>query len=93
MEPRVRNKPLQRALALHYAEPYCIEHGLSVEKLKRQDFAVIIDQMIFAQPTGVKPDGLRDDIASQPLPTLIISLDANNNIKVESTEHTRKYLS
>ena len=88
MEPRVRNKPLQRALALHYAEPYCIEHGLSVEKLKKQVFAVIIDQMIFAQP-----DGLRDDIASQPLPTLILSLDANNNIKVESTEHTREYLS
>ena len=48
--------------------------------------------MIFAQPTGVKPDGLCNDIASQPLPTLILSLDANEHIKVEPTEHTQKYL-
>lgn len=85
-------KPLQRAMAEACAENYCRANGLSLEKLKAQRFEVIMDQMIFAQPTGVKPDGLCNDIATRPYPTLILRLDDNGELCIEQTEYTRKYL-
>lgn len=85
-------KSLLRAMAEACAESYCKANGLSLEKLKAQRFEVIMDQMVFAQPTGVKPDGLRNDIATRPYPTLILRLDDKGEIKIEQTEYTRKYL-
>jgi len=90
--PYLRAKPLQRALAEACAAGYCREHGLSVDKLKAQRFETIADMMVFAQPTGVVPDGLRNDIATRPIPTLLIRLDESGNLVVESTPHTEKYL-
>ena len=91
--PYFRAKPLMRAMAEICAEDYCKTNNLSVEKLKTQRFEIIVDQMIFAQPTGIKPDGLRNDIATQPYPTLILRLDEHGEIQVEPTEYTQKYLS
>ena len=85
-------KPLQRAMAEACAENYCRANGLSLEKLKAQRFEVIMDQMIFAQPTGVKPDGLCNDIATRPYPTLILRLDDKGELCIEQTEYTRKHL-
>lgn len=85
-------QPLQRAMAEACAENYCRANGLSLEKLKAQRFEVIMDQMIFAQPTGVKPDGLCNDIATRPYPTLILRLDDKGELCIEQTEYTRKYL-
>lgn len=85
-------KPLLRAMAEACAESYCNANGLSLEKLRAQRFEVIMDQMVFAQPTGVKPDGLRNDIATRPYPTLTLRLDDKGEIKIEQTEYTRKYL-
>ena len=80
-EPLLTAKPLLRAMALQCAEPYCEKYGLSVEKLKDQKFEVILDEIFFAQPTGVKPDGLRNDLATVPYPTLIMRLDEDGNIR------------
>ena len=91
--PYSRAKGLYRALALNYAENYCRQHDLSLEKLKTQRFETIADTMVFAQPTGVQPDGLRNDIATQPVPTLILKADPEGKLQIETTEHTRKYLS
>ena len=63
-----------------------------MEKLKTQRFEMIGDKMIFAQPTGVAPDGLCNDIATRPFPTLVIHLDASGNLVVEATPHTYRYL-
>ena len=91
--PYLRVKPLQRAMAEACVAGYCHEHGLSLEKLKTQKFETIADMMVFAQPTGVTPDGLRNDIETRPYPTLIIRLDDNGNLVIEGTQHTNKYLS
>lgn len=85
-------KPLQRAMAEACAEGYCRANGLSMEKLRTQRFEVIMDQMVFAQPTGVKPDGLCNDIATRPYPTLILRLDDKGELCIEQTEYTQKYL-
>ena len=90
--PYLRVKPLQRAMAEACAADYCRKHGLSLEKLKKQRFETIADMMVFAQPTGVTPDGLRNDIATRPFPTLIIRLDDSGNLVVEGTPHTKEYL-
>ena len=90
--PYLRVKPLQRAMAEACAADYCHKHGLSLEKLKTQRFETIADMMVFAQPTGIAPDGLRNDIATRPYPTLIIRLDDSGKLVVEGTQHTEKYL-
>ena len=87
-----RTKPLQRVMAEAAVAGYCKEHNLSIEKLKTQRFETIADMMMFAQPTGVKPDGLRNDIETRPFPTLVIKLDEEGRLTIEETPHTAKYL-
>lgn len=90
--PYLRAKPLVRAMAEYCAEAYCKANNLSVEKLRSQRFEIIADQMVFAQPTDVKPDGLCNDLDTQPYPTLILRLDSHGAIQIETTDYTRKYL-
>lgn len=94
MHVQTRNgiQGIMKAIALEAASRYCLEHGLSLEKLKAQKCEIIENAMVFAQPTGVKPDGLRNDLATRPHPTLILKLDKNGNLLIETTEHTKKYL-
>ncbi len=93
-EPRYskETQALQRALATECAVLYCKNHGLSVAKLKAQRFAIIQGVAIFAQPSEAKPDGLTNDLATQPVPTLLIHQDGET-LKIETTEHTRRFLS
>ena len=88
----LKAKPLLRAMALQCAEPYCEKYGLSVEKLKSEEFGVILDMIIFAHPTGVEPDGLCNDLATQPYPTLALRLDEGGKICCVETAYTRQYL-
>ena len=90
--PYQRTKPLQRAMAEAVVAGYCKEHNLSLEKLKTQRFETIADMMMFAQPTGIQPDGLRNDIETRPYPTLVIKLDNSGQLLIEETQHTAKYL-
>ena len=91
-DPYMRTKPLQRAMAEAVVAGYCREHGLSLEKLKAQRFETIADVMMFAQPTNVQPDGLRNDIETRPYPTLVIKLDGRGQLLIEETPHTATYL-
>lgn len=91
-DPLLKAKPLLRAMALQCAEPYCEKYGLSVEKLKDQKFEVIPDEIFFAQPTGIEPDGLRSDLETVPYPTLIMRLDEDGNIRFQETAYTRQYI-
>ena len=82
---------VQRALALEAAKSYCKENGLSVDKLRNQRFIIINSTAAFGQPSDVVPDGLMNDIATQPKPTLIFRLE-DGELIIEETEHTREYL-
>lgn len=84
-------RSLQKALALEYAKQYCAQRGLSNEKLKAQRLEFINGAAIFAQPSGITPNGLLNDIATQPFPTLVIKL-IDGKLTFETTEHTDKYL-
>ena len=94
-EAQVKRKmenDLQKALALEAAKDYCKKNNLSLEKLKKQKFQIVYDSAIFAQPNNIIPNGLCNDLATQPKPTLIVK---NNDLGliVEQTEYTQKYLS
>lgn len=82
---------LQKALAMEYAIDYCKHNGLASQKLLKQRVDVVSNHAIFFQPSDVKPDGLRNDLATLPFPTLIITFDGEK-LSVETTEHTEKYL-
>ena len=84
-------KRTQWALAFEIARGYCERNGLSVDKLRRQRFELIYDQAIFAQPGEAKPNGLINDLETQPKATLIIQC-SEDRISVQETEYTRKYL-
>ena len=90
-EKREAEQRLGRAMALKIAEAYCMEHGYSMEKVREQRFFLMYDETIFAQPRGVEPDGLTNDMDTMPLPTLIITVD-KGELVVRTTEHTDKYL-
>ena len=85
-------KALIRVIVESYVKPFCQANNLSPEKLSAQKFEIIADTIIFAQPTDVKPDGLRNDIDTQPKPTLVLQLNSNGEIQIETTECTEKYL-
>lgn len=91
MENRQAEREFRRAIALEAASRYCLTNQLSVEKLGQQRFEWFGDAAVFAQPSGIKPDGLKNDLETQPKPTLILRLD-NGKFHIEQTEHTKKYL-
>ncbi len=82
---------IEKLVALQAVSEYCRSNGLSLAKLKDQKFYIFEDCMIFAQPSDVKPDGLRNDLATQPRPTLVLK-EGSGGLQIEATEHTRKYL-
>jgi len=88
---RKNNGNIQRALALEVAKPFCKENGFSFEKLEKQRVIVMNDSVVFAAPSNVKPDGLRNDIATQPIPTILVKIE-DGGIVCEATEHAKKYL-
>lgn len=89
---RVRaEKALKKAIALEAVSHYCRTNGLSVEKLMRQRFEWLGDMAVFAQPSGVKPNGLMNDLETQPLPTLILC-EKGGKMEIRETEHTKKFL-
>lgn len=91
MKQQQATRSTQRALALEVAKGYCTENGLSYAKLCQQRFNLIYDEAIFSQPSDVVPDGLRNDLATQPKPTLIIK-NVDGVVTVKETEYTKQYL-
>lgn len=82
---------LQRLLALEFAKPFCEQHGYSFEKLKKQRFLFCNCTAGFAQPSGVKPNGLCNDMDTMPIPTLAIRLEGDR-LTIEAFEAAEKYL-
>lgn len=82
---------LEKALAVEYAKKYYIEHGLSIEKLQMQRFALSANECCFAQPSGVKPKGLTNDKETMPKVTLIIKF-VDGQLQIEETEYTVQFL-
>lgn len=82
---------ISKDTAYRIAEEYCISKGYDPEKLKTQvvrQFWGSASGYCFGQPTGVKPNGLCNDIATQPIGTLIVFSDGT----VDESENARKYL-
>lgn len=82
---------VEKLLAIQAVADYCTANGLSVDKLSKQIYDVYFDTAMFSAPSGVSSDGLRNDIASQPLPVLIME-GRGDNLIIRQTEHTKKYL-
>ena len=82
---------LLRTMALNLAKQYCEDNQLSYEKLSKQRFDILYDIASFSQPSDVKPNGLLNDMATMPFPTLVIKTK-DDEIVFEQTEYTQKYL-
>lgn len=84
-------KSLQRLLAIEYVKDYCIQKGLSLEKLKTQRFELSYSECGFFQPSDATVLGLTNDQETMPKATLIIKNEHGELIICE-TEYTKKYL-
>lgn len=79
------------------AEPiaiaYCEEKGYSIESLKRLDYFGHSSNLgLFGIKSKVIPDGLMNDLATQPTPILGVILDdSGSDFRVEETEYTKDY--
>ena len=82
---------LHKALAIEIARKYCELNGLSKEKLLKQYFFDGTESLIFAQPSDVEPDGLKNDMETMPRPTLVIK-HKDGEVEVNQTEWTKTYL-
>ena len=82
---------VEKTMAIHTVEKYCADNGLSVDKLRGLIFDISDNVAMFMAPSEIKPDGLLNDIASQPRPVLTIE-DMNGNIHIRQTEYTSKYI-
>jgi len=74
--------------ALEIAKRYCENNGLSPEKLEDQYTQFISDKLIFVSFPPEKPDGLKNDLETQGIPTLLVC----DGYSVVETEYTRLYL-
>lgn len=88
---RKMEKELQKALAIAYVTPFCLEKNLSLEKLQLQRFILSCNECAFAQPSSVKLDGLVNDAETMPKVTLIVKYEAGQ-LKIEETEYTKEFL-
>lgn len=84
-------KRLQRLLAIEYVKDYCIQNGLSLEKLKLQRFELSYNECGFFHPSDVTALGLTNDQETMPKATLIIK-NENEELIICETEYTKKYL-
>ena len=82
---------VEKTMALHTVEKYCAENGLSVDKLRGLIFDISDNVAMFMAPSEVKPNGLLNDMASQPRLVLAIE-DMNGNLQIRQTEYTSKYI-
>lgn len=82
---------LQKALAIAYVTPFCLENNLSLEKLQTQRFILCCNECAFAQPSNIKPEGLTNDGDTMPKVTLLIKHE-DGKLKIEETECTKEFL-
>lgn len=85
-------KSLQRLLAIEYVKDYCIQNGLSLERLKTQRFELSYNECGFFQPSNIPALGLVNDYETMPKATLIIR-NENGRLIIIETEYTKQYLS
>lgn len=96
-KPSVRvHKPggiqgVEKLIALHAVSDYCAANGLSIDKLSKLIYDVYFETALFLAPTGVEPNGLLNDIATQPVPVLIIE-GKDDDLNIRQTEYTSKYI-
>ena len=88
---RKMEKELQKALAIAYVTPFCLENNLSLEKLQSQRFILSCNECAFAQPSDAKSNGLVNDAETIPKVTLIVRHEAGQ-LKIEETEYTKVFL-
>lgn len=81
----------QKAMAIASAKDYCRENGISWELLQKQRFDLLGMTAVFSQPSPSQPQGLVNDMETQPKPTLIIRY-LDGDLVFEQTEYTRQYL-
>ena len=85
-------KSLQRLLAIEYVKDYCLQKGLSLERLKTQRFELSYHECGFFQPSDIPALGLVNDYETMPKATLIIK-NENGRLIISETEYTKQYLS
>ena len=79
-----------KELCMKKIKKYCLDNGISLEKLETQESLLINTSFIVAQPIKIEnSDGLRTDLATQPKPTLIYDITSD---KITETEYTNIYL-
>ena len=88
---RKMEKELQKALAIAYVTPFCLENNLSLENLQSHRFILSCNECAFAQPSGVKPNGLANDAETMPKVTLIIKFE-DGKLEIKETEYTKEFL-
>ncbi len=84
-------REMRKVMAFELAVRYCQEHGLSVDKLAEQQVHMLDDMIMFATPSGVEPKGLTNDLATMPIPALMLIYE-DGKLRFEETEHTKRLL-
>lgn len=82
---------IEKALALNAADAFCKTNGYSMQKLKEKRLYVFDEEAVFAAPRNVKPDGLKNDLETRPIPVLVLKY-IEGDIVIEKTEYTDSFL-
>ena len=84
---KVTNNKMDIESAKKCVREYCINNQLDIDLLEQQRIFVIDQKIIFAQPSSNKPKGLRNDLETQPSPTLIAE-KVGDTFQVRETSNT-----
>ncbi|HHU52712.1 MAG TPA: hypothetical protein GXZ43_01345 [Clostridiaceae bacterium] len=72
------------------AENYCNRHGYDFEMLKSLPFFSMSSFGAYAIPSKVIPDGLMNDLDTQPT-SILLAVREKDSFIIEETEHTKPY--
>ena len=84
---KVTNNTIDIESAKKCAREYCINNQLDIDLLEQQRIFVIDQKIIWAQPSSRKSEGLKNDLETQPSPTLIVE-KVGDTFQVRETSHT-----
>jgi hypothetical protein len=86
---------LQKSDVQSAVENYCNAHSYALSRLEELQFDSFLGSVSFCSysiPSDVVPDGLMNDLATQPTPILLIIRDGDSFV-VEETKYTKPFFS
>jgi hypothetical protein len=86
----MRNQRIRKTEVHLLLQSYCLEKNYALSQLEKLTFGRVSSFAYYAIPSKVRPDGLMNDIETQPTP-ILLAIKNGDSFDIRETEYTRPY--